>query len=118
MKESIIKNNSKSLLNKLFDNELHRFSTIEINFGKIQRLRTNHLNIETFMKNREENSVFIIQVEDQNTAVVIKAITEENDYINNYLLTISDSGETFKVDRILSSKTIYETIKCFNESKL
>lgn len=113
---------SLTLLNRMLNIELEQFLVnTEGSYGTLSkqaRIQECFQSIITHITTRH-NSIFIIQNSDKNLSINIRNIEEDNDHINTYLITLSESCETYSVDEVISiEKPILRAIKQFDKSKL
>lgn len=118
----MIQKRSIELLEVLFDKELEQFLiNKEGSFGllsKQSRIQECFKSILTYISSRK-NSIFTIQNDDRSLSINVSNIEEDNDHIQLFVITLSESCETYSVDEAISTeRSILRPIKQFDQSKL
>jgi len=81
--------------------------------AKQDRIRKCFKSIYTFVTTRE-NSIFTINNAERTLSVNLDTVTDDNDHVTMYLITIHENCETYRVDRVISNeRSRKETIKNF-----
>ncbi len=104
----MIAKDSLILLECLFDTELKKFVTSQKTYGQLSkqsRIDECQEDIINFMESKD-NSIFVIKntTKDKKStmSIIVSNIFEKNDHSKRYIITISESCETFKVERELT----------------
>lgn len=111
---------SKSLFDKMEDLLLEDFLINQTGtlgtLAKQDRIRKCFKSIYAFVTTRE-NSIFTINNAERTLSINLDTVEEDNDHVSMYLITIHETCETYKVDRVISNeRSTKQTIKNF-ESK-
>ncbi len=86
--------------------------------SKQSRIQKAFESIFTYITTRS-NSIFTIQNSDRSLSINISNIEEDNDHVTMYLITLSESAETFSIDEVISmERSQIKPIKSFDQSKL
>lgn len=119
----MIHKNSLSLLNRLFDTEYSQFVTNRIGgmgiLSKSAKAQECLRNILIQIESRS-NAIFTITNSNATGAILISTVEVPNDHTQYFILTISESVETFKLEEVLGydSNTRKSIVINFDKSKL
>lgn len=115
----LIEKNKVELLDKLLNIELSKYIRPgEVNIGKHGRISRCFNDILGEVSNRT-NSMFTIKPYNQEYGICVNNITQVNDHTKNYLITISESCETYSIDEIIYlEKPLIESRIKFDPSKI
>lgn len=110
-----------SMLNHLFNDEQTRVIQSSKGLGLLQKqsriLETKNM-IYMFISSKED-AIFHIVTNDSKSGIIINNTTNKNDHTKKYIITISESYETYKVDEILYMENpVVKNVKNFDPNKL
>ncbi len=118
----MINKRSLILLNKMEDMALEEFLVNKEGslgtLSKQSRIQECFKSIITYITTRH-NSTFTIQNSDVDLSINIHNVEEDNDHVTMYLITLSESYETFSIDEVISmERSQIRNIKQFDQKKL
>jgi len=101
----MVKNDTLVLLRKMYMIEIEKFLINQSESGRYSdldkqgKIQNCFNRIITYLKTNV-NSITIVTNFDETMSIIVKNVKEDNDHVNNYILTIADNFETFQVEEV------------------